>query len=218
MKAWIYICAIVLIAGGMMVLADEPKTNAIPGAPAVTAVPPPATSTPANPAPAQPKTTAAPRTPNAVTPTESSGTGHKAALTNPPPASTSAPAVADEVKPPDEAAVVSTSTVPAPVENPTVPPPVNATPPSESSGLSNMEALAIGLAILAMAGGLAFFIWRRSHAFPHGSLITSAMNELNHMSKNEDKDEDKHEEKQEEKPVEQTAEKKPEKKFPPPMT
>ena len=94
----------------------------------------------------------------------------------------------------------------------------NATPPSESSGISNLAALAVGLVILVLAIGLAFFMWRRSHAFPHGSLITSAMNELKHSGKNEDKDEEKHEEKQEETPIEEPAEKKPEKKFPPPMT
>ena len=208
----------VLAAGGVMVLADEPRTNAAPGTPAGTSgavVPPPATSTPTSPAPAQPKIIAAPRTPNAVTPSESSGTGHKSALTNPPPGSTSAPAVADEVRSPDDAALMSTSAVPAEAEGTVAPPSAaNATPPSESSGISNMEALAIGLAILVVAGGVAFFMWRRSGTAPHGSLITSAMNELKNTAKNEDKDEDKREEKYEEKPIE----KKEEKKFPPPMT
>jgi hypothetical protein len=220
MKAWIYICAMVLAAGGVMVLADEPRTNAAPGTPAGTgraAVPPPATSTPTNPAPAQPKIIATPRTSNAVTPSESSGTGHKGALTNPPSlttTSTPAPAVASEVKSPDDAALMSTSAVPAEAEGTVAPPPANATPPSESSGINNMEALAIGAAILVVAGGVAFFMWRRSGTAPHGSLITSAMNELKNTAKNEDKDEDKREEKYEEKPIE----KKEEKKFPPPMT
>ena len=103
---------------------------------------------------------------------------------------------------------------PAEADGTVAPPPANATPPSESSGINNMEALAIGAAILVVAGGVAFFMWRRSGTAPHGSLITSAMNELKNTAKNEDKDEDKREEKYEEKPIE----KKEEKKFPPPMT
>jgi cobalamin biosynthesis Mg chelatase CobN len=212
MKAWIYICAIVLVAGRVMVLAEEPKTNTAPG----TAIPSPATSTPTNPAPAQPKITTVPRTPNAVTPSETGG--HKGALTNPPTASTFAPAVTNEARSPDETSLTPTSAVPAEAVSTTPLPPTNATPPSESSGISNLAALAVGLVILVLAIGLAFFMWRRSHAFPHGSLITSAMNELKHSGKNEDKDEEKHEEKQEETPIETPAEKKPEKKFPPPMT
>jgi hypothetical protein len=240
MKAWISICAMVLAAGGVMVLADEPRTNAVPGTPASTgeaAVPPSAPAaaqevkpaavpptTPTNSVPVQPKITTAPRTStNAVTPpSEGSGAGHKGASTNPPSLTTTsmpAPAVASEVRPSDEGSLVPTNAVPAEAGGTMAPPPPNGTvAPPENSGIGNKGALAIGVAILVVAGGLAVFMWRRSGTAPHGSLITSAMNELKRAGKNEDKDEDKREEKHEAKLIEKPVEKKQEKKFPPPMT
>lgn len=70
--------------------------------------------------------------------------------------------------------------------------------------------LAISVAILAVAGGLAVFMLRRPGKTDHASLITRAMNE----HKDKHKDEDKHEEK----PEEKREDKKEAKKFPPPMT
>jgi len=89
-------------------------------------------------------------------------------------------------------------------------PPNAAAPPYEGSRTGRKAAVLIGLAILAAAIGLAVFMLRRSGPVQHGSLITSAMEEMKRAAKNEDKDEDKS--------VEPPAEKKEEKKFPPPMT
>ena len=72
----------------------------------------------------------------------------------------------------------------------------------------------IGAAILLVGGGIGFFIWRRAGAVSHGSLITSAMDELKKHARNEDKDE----EKPVAQPAAKPAEKKLEIKFPPPMT
>ena len=115
----------------------------------------------------------------------------------PPPmtTSTSAPAVAGEVRPPDDVSLMQTSAVPAQSN-------ITAAPPSESSGTGRKGVLAIGVAFLAVAGGLTVFMLRRSRKADHTSLITRAMNE--------DKDTGKHEEKHEDK--------KEDKKFPPPMT
>jgi hypothetical protein len=66
--------------------------------------------------------------------------------------------------------------------------------------------LAIGVAILAVAGGLVIFMLRRLGKTDHASLITRAMGEH--------KDEDKHEDK----PEEKREPKKETQKFPPPMT
>jgi hypothetical protein len=114
----------------------------------------------------------------------------------PPPmtTSTSAPAVAGEVRPPDDVSLMETSAVPAQSN-------ITAAPPSESSGTGRKGVLAIGVAFLAVAGGLTVFMLRRSRKADHASLITRAMNE--------DKDTGKHEEKHEDK--------KEDKKFPPPM-
>jgi hypothetical protein len=127
----------------------------------------------------------------------------KPALTNPPPmviTSTPAPVVTNEVKPPDEVPLMQTSAVPAQPEIAAVP--LTTTnviaPPPESSKTGHKGALAVGVAFLAVVGGLTVFMLRRSRKADHASLITRAMNE--------DKDTGKHEEKHEDK------------KFPTPMT
>jgi hypothetical protein len=98
-----------------------------------------------------------------------------------------APAVAKEVKPPAVAPLVETSAVPTQPEITAEPlTPTNAAaPPPESSGIGRKGVLAGGVAVLAVVGGLAIFMWRRSHAASQGSLITSAMNE--DQKKREDK-------------------------------
>ena len=78
--------------------------------------------------------------------------------------------------------------------------------PTESSGIGWKGTLAISVAILAVAGGLAVFMLRRQRTPDHASLITRAMDE----NKDEHKDEDKHEDKREDKKETQ--------KFPPPTT
>jgi hypothetical protein len=83
---------------------------------------------------------------------------------------------------------------------------ITAAPPPESSEIGWKGALAISVAILAVAGGLAVFMLRRLGKADHASLITRAMSEH--------KDGDKHEEK----PEEKREDKKETKKFPPPMT
>jgi len=86
----------------------------------------------------------------------------KPAPTNPPPmtiTSTPAPAVANEVEPPDVVLLMQTSAVPA-QSNITATarmPAKAATPPPESSGIGRKGALAIGVAFLA--GGLVVFIF-----------------------------------------------------------
>jgi hypothetical protein len=127
----------------------------------------------------------------------------KPALTNPPPmviTSTPAPVVTNEVKPPDEVPLMQTSAVPAQPEIAAVPlTTTNAiAPPPESSKTGHKGALAVGVAFLAVVGGLTVFMLRRSRKADHASLITRAMDE--------DKDTGKHEDKKEDK------------KFPPPMT
>src|ERR1035437_3245375 len=127
----------------------------------------------------------------------------KPALTNPPPmiiTSTPAPVVTNEVKPPDEVPLMQTSAVPAQPEIAAVPlTTTNAiAPPPESSKTGHKGALAVGVAFLAVVGGLTVFMLRRARKADHASLITRAMNE--------DKDTGKHEEKKEDK------------KFPTPMT
>lgn len=213
MKTWVYICAIVLAAGVMtgsaQTTAGTPaNTNEVaapPPAPAPTPAPAPAPATPA-----PPKVTPPPRTTPAPAPApESAGTSHKAAVTNVPP-----PVVAEVVKPPEAEPSLPTNAVPAEGEDTNAPPP-NAAPAEESSGISFLTALLIGAAILLAGGGIGFFIWSRSAIVPHGSLITSAMNELKKHPPSEDKDEDKIVEP----PAEQREEKKKlEIKFPPPMT
>jgi hypothetical protein len=229
MKTWVYICATILAAGVVTVSA---QTTA--GTPAHTnevAAPPPAsapTPAPAPATPAPPKVTPPPRTAPAPAPTpapapapvpvpvpapESPGTGHKASATNVPP-----PVAAEEVKPPEAEPVMSTNAVPAEGAD-TNAPPANTTPSAESSGIGHWSALLIGAAILLVGGGIGFFIWSKSAVVHHGSLITSAMNELKKNPPSEEKDEDKVIEPPADKPVEPREEKKKlEIKFPPPMT
>lgn len=118
-----------------------------------------------------------------------------------------APAVAGEVSLPDDVSLIQTSAVPAQSN-------ITVAPPSESSGTGRKGVLAIGVAFLAVVGGLTVFMLRRARKADHASLITRAMNE----DKDEDKDTGKHGEKREDKPEEKKPEKKEEKKFPPPMT
>jgi hypothetical protein len=198
MKAWIYICTIIFAAGMVTASTDETKTNpqndattgasntnevAVPppmAAPAVTnQVKPPAivplmqTST----VPVQSNITAAPLTPTkTVVPLPMAAT------------SAPAPAVTNEMKPPAVAPLEQTNAVSAQT-NVTAEPltPTNAAaPPPESSGISHKGVWAGGVAFLAVVGGLAIFMWRRSHATSQGSLITSAMNEnqKSHEDKN----------------------------------
>jgi hypothetical protein len=195
MKAWISICTIISVAGMVTVLAQETKTNTPAGAVTntpitneVAAQPPAATPAPA-PAPAvvkevkppvvapliqtstvpvQPRIPAAPLTPTkAVAPLPMTAT------------SAPAPATTNEVRPADFVPLEETSAVPAQT-NITAEPltPTNAaTPPPESSGIGRKGVWAGGVAFLVLAGGLAIFIWRRSHTTSQESLITSAMNE-----------------------------------------
>jgi hypothetical protein len=218
MKARIYIYAIVLAAGILTALADEPKTNTPTGAttsiPASTnevAVPPTITATSA-PAPAivhkvKPPAVV-PLTQASTVPAPSNSAATHLTMTNaiiPPPmtTSTSAPAVTGEAKPPGNESLTETSAVPVQSN-------ITAAPPAESSGIGWQGTLAISVAILAVAGGLAVFMLRRSGKADHASLITRAMGE----HKDEHKDEDKHEDK----PEEKREPKKETQKFPPPMT
>jgi hypothetical protein len=233
MKARIYLLLTVLAAGMVTASAQETKTNAVPAAGEVAAPPAvtvPATSapavakepkstaggalTPASPAPAQPKTSTTPRMSSA----ENIGSGHKDMGTNPP--SPVGP-VTEEAKPPADASLTPTGAVPAEAEAAPGPSPNPASPPAEGSGLDRKTALLIGGAILLVAGGLAFFMWRRANMVSHGSLITSAMHVTRYDDKNDDKVEDKTGETSEagtevmDKP--ETEAKPEEKKFPPPM-
>jgi hypothetical protein len=126
--------------------------------------------------PAQSNITAAPPTPaKAVIPLPMSAT------------SAPATAVANEGKPPAVAPLEQTSAIPAQTEITSEPPtPTNAAAPSaESSGNGHKGVWAGGMAVLALAGGLAIFMLRRFRA-SSGSLITSAMNEnqKSHEDKN----------------------------------
>jgi hypothetical protein len=199
MKTWVNFCAIVLAAGVVTVSA---QTTA--GTPANTneAVAPPPAPAPV-PAPAPPKVTAPPRTPTAPAPAPEN---HKAAVTNPPPAPPP-PAPVEEVKPPEAEPDMPTNVVPAEGEGTATAPPANAAPPAEGSGLGHLGTLLIGVVILLVGGGVGYFIWSKANVAAHGSLITSAMNELKKNPPSEDKEEEKPEEK-----------KKLEIKFPPPMT
>ena len=102
----------------------------------------------------------------------------------------------------------------SPIADNAAPSSITVAPPSESSGTGRKGVLAIGVAFLAVVGGLTVFMLRRSRKADHASLITRAMNE----NKDEDKDTGKHEEKREDKPEEKKPEKEEDKKFPPPMT
>jgi len=86
------------------------------------------------------------------------------AVTPPPVAvtSTPAPAIVNEVKPPDVVTLAPTSAVPAPTNVNAAPvmPAKAATPPPESSGIGLRDVLAVGAAFLA--GGLVVFMLRRA--------------------------------------------------------
>jgi hypothetical protein len=203
MKAWIYIYTIVFAAGMVTALADETKTNtqtsdtistpntngiAVPLPMAATSAPAPAVAKEVKPlavvplmqtstVPVQPHIPAALLTlTNAVAPLPMTAT------------SAPAPAATNEVKPPVVAPSEQTSAVPAQTEI-TVEPqtPTNAAaPPTESSGVGHKGVWAMGVVILVLVVGLVISMWRRSHATPQGSLITSAMNEnqKSHEDKN----------------------------------
>jgi len=236
MKAWICICAVVLAAGPMTVLAQETGTgaqaSATAGAAASTngvAVPPPgqATSTSATavakeskpPVAAPPATTATPpkvtSSPRsaasaAALSTESSGTGHKAALTNLPPVpATPKPAsVTDNEEPPAVEPSLPTNTVPAPPE-------IAASTTDASSGAGHISLWVLGVVLLVVVGGgLAVFLVQRGGSNSHGSLITSAMNEIKKTEKAEEKHDDKPEDSQ---PGDKKEGKVEVKKFPPSM-
>jgi hypothetical protein len=213
MKAWINISAVIFAAGMLTALADEPKTNApagatssVPASASPDAVPPTTTATSA-PAPAvvhKVKPAAVvPLTPTSAVPARSNITATPLTTTNvntppPMPPSTSAPAITDETRTPEEESMMPTNAVPAQTN-------VTAAPPPESSGSGRKLVLAIGVALLAVVGGLTVFLLRRSGSADHASLITRAMSE----NKEEDKHEDRHEEPHEEK--------KDTRKLPPPM-
>jgi hypothetical protein len=185
MKAWIYIGAFLLAAGMLTAVADEtnteaeaitnpPNTNAAVvappvAAPAVTnAVKPPVITlrVQTNAVPVQTNITAAPRIP-AMT------------VAPIPLTATSAPAPV--------APIEETNAVPALSEATNEPPPPTnaAAPPPESSGAGHTDIWVGGAVVLALAAGLAIFIWGRSNTASQGSLITSAMNE--NQKSNEDK-------------------------------
>ena len=216
MKARIYIYAIVFAAGMLTALADETKTNTPTGAtnslPANTnqvAVPPPMTATSA-PAPAVVRKGkppgVVPLTQTNAVPAQSNSaaaflTTINAVILPPTNTATSTSTVAGEES------LMQTNAVPVPSN-------ITAAPPPESSGISWKGALAMSVAILAVAGGLAVFMLRRLGKADHASLITRAMDE----HKDEHKDEEKHEDKHEDKHDEKREEKKEPPKFPPPMT
>ena len=173
----------------MMVLAQETKTNTPTSATNASevAVPPPTTTPVPAPAvakegrppaiapltktstvPIQPNITAAPPKPaKVVAPVPMTAT------------SAPAPAIANEVKPPAVVPLMETSAVPAQPEITAEPLTSTnaAAPPPESSGTDRKGFWAGGVAVLVVVGGLAIFMWRRSHAASQGSLISSAMNE-----------------------------------------
>jgi hypothetical protein len=229
MKARTYLWVMVFAAGWVTASAQEIKTNAVPGAAEVASPPPataPATSTPAvakeakppavgiptpaSPVPTQPKITTTPRMASA----EGAVTSHKELVTNPPPA---AAAVPEEVKPPGEGVTTPTNAAPAETETSATATPNATAPPPESSGLDRKTTLLIGAAILLVAGGLAFFMWRRASVVSHGSLISSALSLTKYDDKNEEKAGEKGEAGTEVTRKAETEPKKEEKIFPPPM-
>ena len=177
MKAWIYIYTIVFTAGMMTVLAQETKTNTPTSATINTtnanevAVPRPVAATSA-PAPVIAKE-AKPPAVATLKPTKAAAPLSANATSAPAPAST------NEMKPPAVASLVETSAVPAQPEitAESLTPTNAVAPPPESSGIGRKGIWAGGVAFLVVVGGLAIFMWRRSHTASHGSLISSAMNE-----------------------------------------
>jgi hypothetical protein len=90
-----------------------------------------------------------------------------------------------ETKPPPAPELVVTNP-PSPVATPNPVPETNAVPiaqkistalPPDDSGLSSGGALAVGGVFLAVAGGLTFYMLRRSRKTGHASLITRSMRE-----------------------------------------
>jgi hypothetical protein len=180
MKAWINLYAIVFAAGMLTALADEPKTNQQTGATTniaantnEVAVPQPMTATPAPP----PAVTHKVKPPVVVPLTQTSAIPAQPNITAT--TSTSTPPAMGEAHAPEEESLTPTNAVPAQS---------NANPPPESSGIGRKGVLALSVAFLAVVGGLAVFMLRRSIRSDHASLITRAMNE----TKDEDKHEDKH--------------------------
>ncbi|HTY88786.1 MAG TPA: hypothetical protein VMB80_15060 [Candidatus Acidoferrum sp.] len=217
MKTWIYICAMLLAAGVMTVPAQNTPAN--PGNTNEAAAPPAAPAPAPTPAAVPGQAPAAPAAPKVAAPlraaipappaSESPVTTHKAAATNVPPPTAAAESKSPEAEPPPP-----TNMAPAEGESPNAAPPTPA-PAEESSGISHWTAVLVGAAILLAGGALGFFIYNRSGVVPHGSLITSALNELKKNPPGEDKDEDKISEP----PAPKSEEKKKlEIKFPPPMT
>jgi hypothetical protein len=177
MKARIYFHTIVLAAGMVTVQAQETKTNTPTSATINTtnanevAVPRPMVPTSA-PAPviakeAKPPAVATLKPTKAVAPLSMTAT------------SAPAPASTNEVKPSAVASLVETSAVPAQPETTaeSTTPTNAAAPPPESSGIGRKGFWAGGVTVLVVVGGLAIFMWRRSHIASRGSLITSALNE-----------------------------------------
>ncbi len=232
MKARIYLLVVVLAVSASLISAwaQEAKTNGAPVAGESAASPPssvPATSAPAapkpaaggipvaaNPAPVQPKVNSSPRMSS-----ETAGPSHKETATNPPPPVVPAP---EAPKPPEEA---SSNAASSETENTSAATPSASVPAPEGSGLDRKTTLIIGAAILVIAGGLAFFMWRRASLSSHGSLISSALSLTKFDEKADDKADDKNEDKAGEKGetgTEMTSKaevepKKEEKIFPPPM-
>ena len=172
MKARIYFYTIVLAAGMMTVLAQETKTNTQTSATINTtnanevAVPRPMAPTSA-PAPviakeAKPPAVATLKPTKAVAPLSMTAT------------SAPAPASTNEVKSPAVASLVETSAVPAQSEitAESLTPTNAAAPPPESSGIGRKGVWAGGVVVLVLVVVLGIFMWQRSHAASHGSLIT----------------------------------------------
>jgi hypothetical protein len=172
MKAWIYIYPVVLAVGMVTALAQEAKTNTQTSATTSTLITNVVTGSPPMAATSAPAPAVAKEgKPPAVAPQKSPKAAVPSSMT-----ATSAPAlaVAKEVKPP---AAAETSAVPAQTEitaEPLTSTNAAASPP-ENSGIGRKRILAGGAAILVVV--LAILMWWRSHGAPHGSLITSAMNE-----------------------------------------
>jgi len=173
MKAWISICTIILVAGMATALAQETKTDKPASA---------TTNTPSTNEAAVPPPVAAPATtkevkPPVVTPPKPTKTVVPVPMTA---TSAPAPVVVKEEKPPVVAPLEETNPVPAQPEitaEPQTPTNNAAAPPADSSGTSHKRVWAGGLAVLGVVGGLAIFLWWRSHAASQGSLITSALAE-----------------------------------------
>jgi hypothetical protein len=149
--------------GCMVSFPPQPVSlSAFPPLPEATHAPP-VTNAPAPPSP--PRSSVPPLIIIGTPPTNRVPPALKPAPTNPPPmtvTSTPAPAVANEVRPPDVVPLVQTSAVPAQPNITAAPltPTKAATPPPESSEIGLKGTLAVGVAFLA--GGLVVFMLRRA--------------------------------------------------------